>query len=443
MEQSPVDNLSHLERLPVELIQEIFFYALEINMTYASRYLWRVLSTQPILQALTILAYFDDDGQSPVETRYFLPAEYRLLSLEEKVHLQQMVLAQSWCNRQHLAVCRVKLARLVMAQAWHREDALEKEIHQAASAGQNLTINVENEWHRLFAALPEKEDESELKHHFILPVWVEQTGSSRTLDMQSNFYEQRLLRIVTWTYTSHNDGTYLKHTNGDLSIMAVRHIPSWLLRSRPWTLERLNLLQLLRQSFIVLPDDFVMSISAKAVFDGITNALEERNVLALTILLEIHSSFFKAAAWNFRRMMGVQLTPPSHHPLPLELFHLAIKQGDSAADLLWLLLRAGIDSLPRDDEPVTSWALQESTRSSATARDIAIASWLLKYMAGDWDFRLPLNRGYAFTDGALSWRVGNRENMPFSDLSFAEELSYLRGLNITPAGLNGTVCGDD
>ena len=60
-------ELSPLEALPVELIQQIFFHALEVNMPRASSHIASVLSDPSIYSALILFAYFDSDDESPVE----------------------------------------------------------------------------------------------------------------------------------------------------------------------------------------------------------------------------------------------------------------------------------------------------------------------------------------------------------------------------------------
>ena len=60
--------LSRIERLPTELVQQIFFDCLEVNMIKASAVLAKILSTDSTYKLLILFAFFDDDGVNPVET---------------------------------------------------------------------------------------------------------------------------------------------------------------------------------------------------------------------------------------------------------------------------------------------------------------------------------------------------------------------------------------
>lgn len=426
------DKLSALEKLPVELIQQIFFHALEVNLPRASEHLRQVLSTEQIFCSLITFAYFDDDGVGPVETKHFLPAEYRMLSCEDKVSLQQNMLTCRWCTYERIRTCLLPLSRLVIVQAWHQEHILDESHDQTPRVAHEKSIIVPNEAIRSLATLPSLDEYAKLETHFLTRPTIENLGSSHsTLQHNENAY---LPRIVTWTSSLDNQGIIHKSTDRSLTTLAARHIPDWLLRSTPWTGKQLQLLQLLRQGYTFIQHDHVMSISARAVFEGMRNAILEFNVAALTTLLEIHNVFFKSGTWTFQHMLATQLTPASYHPLPLELFHLAARQDNGATQMISLLLRAGIDSLPQDDEIITAWAVRGSQQGNV------LASWLLKHMEGTADYGLP-RRGHLFVDGCLSWRARARGDFPFPETSFATELGYIAGTSIVPAGVKGAICG--
>jgi len=394
----------------------------------------QVLSTEKIFGSLTIFAYFDDDGKSPVETKHFLPADYRMLSCEEKLKLQKSLFTCRWCTYERIQACLPQLSRLAMVQAWHQERAFEESHDQGTSMSLESTIIVPNEAIRGLATLPDLDEQAKLEQHYLARTTTENLGSSDSTLQHTNTI--CLPRIITWTSSLDDQGIRHKSTDRSLTILAARHIPNWLLRSVPWNDKHLKLLQLLRQGYTFIQDDHVMSISAKAVFEGMRNSISEANIVALTTLLEIHNVFFKSGAWSFQHMMANQLTPASHHPLPSDLFHLAARQENRATQMISLLVRAGIDSLPQDDEVVTAWAVRGSQQGNV------LASWLLKHMEGTADYGLP-RRGHLFVDGCLSWRARARGNFPFPETSFATELGYLAGTPIVPAGVNGAICGVD
>lgn len=429
-------KLSTLEKLPVELIQQIFFYALEVNMPRASTHLRQVLSTDAIFNALVLLAYFDDDGESPVETKHFLPGEYRILTCSEKIWLQKSVFSCRWCTYDHIVGCLPALSRLAMVQASHREQLLD-ESHDPGSTAQNTEFIVANDTIREFANLPSLMDEAGLEQHFLARTRIEDLGNSESLMRSLRHTNPTYLpRIVTWRSSSDDNGGIHKSTDKSVSVLAARHIPSRILVGGPLSGDRLALLQLLRQGYTFIQDDHVMSISATAVFDGMRAAIQDVNVVGLKTLLELHCVLFKSGAWTFQNMMSSVLTPPTHHPLPLDLFHQVARLETDSSELMSLLVRTGIDALPRDDEVVTAWAIYKSQQ------DDALAIWLLKHMEGNASYGLP-RRGHLFVDGCLSWRARARGAFPFPETSFATELGYLAGTPVVPAGLDGKPCGTD
>jgi hypothetical protein len=131
---SPPRTQSWLERLPVELIEQIFLHSLEISMAYASPFLCKTLSKESMYRTLILFAFFDDDEQNPVEEKHFKPAAYRLLSLTDKLRIQKGVLESRWCTMARVKQCLPTLMRLVIVQEWHRER--DWECAQAEAAAQ-------------------------------------------------------------------------------------------------------------------------------------------------------------------------------------------------------------------------------------------------------------------------------------------------------------------
>lgn len=429
-----ISKLSILERLPVELIQQIFFYALEVNLPRASHHLQQILSTDAIFKSLVLFAYFDSDGVSRVETKHFLPGEYRVLTCVEKIRLQESIFTCRWCTYERLVSCLPSLSRLAMVQAWHREK-LQDESHGRVGMPHEPSFIVANDLIRGLASLPSLEDEAKLEQHFLARTSIEDLGNSESLTPNAA-HGSWLPRIITWKSLSDDNGDIHKSTDRSISVLAARHIPSKILTEGPLVAEQLALLQLLRQGYTFVQGDHVMSISANAMFDGMRVAIQESNVTGLKTLLELHNVLFKSGAWTFAIMMSSSLTPPTHHPLPLDLFHLAVGQDAASSELLSLLLRAGIDALPQDDEVVTAWAVYKARENDT------LAQWLLKHMEGNASYGLP-RRVHLFVDGCLSWRARPRGNFPFSETSFATELGYLAGTPVVPAGIDGKPCGID
>lgn len=329
-------TLSTLESLPIELIQHIFFHSFEVNMPRASPYLAQVLSKPSIYTALVLFAYFDDDDQSPVETLHFRPAEYRRIALADHVRLQQGILACRWCTLDLLKSCMPVLSRLQMVQAWHREHDAE----QSLMIDPGSIPQVTNDVLRPVAALPALDDHVAMEKHFLAKLETAPTGdlglSVRSGTLGPVGEDKTLPRIMQWRSSVDEQGQPHKTIQEGISVLAARVIPDQALRGSPWTNARITLVQLLRQGMRFLGSEHVVSVSAKALFEGMSGAIRERNETALLVLLELHHAVMRLDAednagddvWGRSTPRGRCLVGPFTHPLPLELFHLACGQQE-------------------------------------------------------------------------------------------------------------------
>ncbi|KIV83070.1 hypothetical protein PV11_05130 [Exophiala sideris] len=481
MAASARNRLSTLESLPVEIIQNIFFHAFEVNMPRSSPYLAQALSNRSIYNALILLAYFDDDNEGPVNPTDFLPAEYRSIHLEDKIRLQQGILGCRWFTLELLKSRMPALSRLQMVQAWHREYKKEQ-ILLADKSVDSSNPRIPARFTAI-AALPSLDDHASMESHFLAnlepPFYHDLSGPERVPPQRPRPPYYRLVgpigdantlpRIMEWRIIS-EAGQLTKQSDVGISILAARVIPDRVLRVSDWTDERLEFVQLLRQGMRFLTADHVLVISAAALFDGMATAIEEGNEKALLVLLELHNAamplrsedsveFFDSARPGTRGWVR-----PFAHPLPLRLFHLACERDRQkhqetetstrpagwpslTARLLSLLIREGLSSIPNDDPVLTRWATHTATDSSSLAEDVLLARWLIRDMAGssayanDGDPRL-------FVDGVWSrpWRgdaADRTHAYPFAEHTFTDEIGYLyEGSRTTPVrALDGGPCG--
>lgn len=436
--ESDTGHLSQLESLPVELIQQIFFHALEVNLPRASNYLRQVLSTESTYNALITLAYFDDDGQSPVATKYIVPAKYHVLPVNEKVRLQSGILSCRWCSHERIRSCLGALSQLVMHQAWYRETH-DFDLISAGASSQD--VRVTNRFLESIAQLPEIDELERLAAHFMLTdsrLGIETSPhsvSTRQTQDAALYWATTRMCIITWTFKLDEHGQIHKATDYGLSTLAARSFPDWLVSKCFASEDSVRFLQLLRQGYTFIREEHVVSITAKAVFTGLAGAIRSHNVVALKTLLEIHNAFFKSGGYGLRQHMGRQLIAPSHHPIPASLFHLVTQQAEHDSEMMSLLLRAAIDTVHPDDECITAWAVKRADEGCK------VASWLLKHMEGTSHYGLP-PRGYLFVDGCLSWRRRAVVEFPFPETSFAAELGYLPGSTVIPTGPGTSICGE-
>lgn len=413
-------SLSHLETLPIELVQQIFFHCLEVNMIKASPVISKMLSTDSTYKLLILFAFFDDDGIHPVEIHNFRPVTYRELPVEEKIRLQEAILSCRWCSLQRIQACVPTLTRLKIVQEWYKEHNTIKSWPTDPPLISSSRASP--------PALPSLDDNPALENYFhVHPGDTDADGI--IVPDQTQYlpwlrpYDVRLSRDGFLIKQVHHIGA--GHRRMFTSTLAARHIPDKLLTGRPWTLEKLNFLKLLRQGFRHLTGDFILHISPHALFHGMADAIKENNTTALLVLLELHDAAFhiKNTTMDSHTVQNHNphnqlYTTPLSHPLPLSLFHLTTKHAYKEAEpLLSLLIRGGLDSLPKDDTIMTKWAL------TATAADPAIdsiAAFILTYMEG----------GLADFEGDGIFRHGRLvaefpQRFQWSGVgSFAEEIGY-------------------
>ncbi|KAL4898646.1 hypothetical protein BDV59DRAFT_7046 [Aspergillus ambiguus] len=106
----PTPSQSHLERLPVELIEQIFLHSVEFNLPRASLYLSRVLSNPLLYTWLIRLAFSspNESSKSSLFTADFLPYPLNVfaLSAAQRQDLQNNILTCRWCTFPLLRKCQ-------------------------------------------------------------------------------------------------------------------------------------------------------------------------------------------------------------------------------------------------------------------------------------------------------------------------------------------------
>ena len=438
-------TLSALERLPLEIIQQIFFACLEVKLANTSRTFNQALTDDRVYRSVILLAYFRDDGL-PVERQHFRPAVYRELTLMDRCDLQCAISKCRWHTLDRIKACLPILSRLAMVQAWHREKKDEllrkRSLPHEDDQGQSPDIYG-------VTPLPPLHDHHAMQEHFLATSNVNyyQNYSASTHPVLNVVGSQDFLPFIqTWQFSDDEWTGSVKHIDGARSVLNVLCIADRVVTGNPWTEKKLALLQLLRQGLRYKDTDPLLDIDAIAVFDGMASAIRDQNATALLVLLELWDRVFLYESSTFiaRYHRDIDLEDDrgkqqdrtkSLHPLPPSLFHLASKQGKSSPRLLALLIRASAASIPDDDPTLTSWALQ------ARAASTELGSWLLHYFEQTESERLS-NVFLTLSNGARAWR--QREgNEILPETSFTQEIGYIheRAQDQVPRSINGNICG--
>jgi hypothetical protein len=436
--ERPQQPLSALERLPVEIIQTIFFDTLEVNLANSSPSLNRALSQQSIYTSLLLFAFFDDDGLRPVEVKHFLPAKYRRLSVADRLRLQVQILECRWCTPDRIRSCIPTLSRLTMIQAWYRERDDEQKIIQdmvldLEHPGKDLPPVMEPQ-HLGIAALPDIDDQVALHNHFSATFSstyyaLSQHGESAIGPIGPGGF---LPFILCWTYDGPNkyktgEAVLGKELGFGKAVLGPILIPDRMLQGSPWTQEKLSILQLFSQSlrFAHCSDCDYLIIKEPAMLKGIESAITECDlamaVEALTTLLDLHvqvaSLYLDVSELRdfYEKPAGYPRThDPSWEVLPLRLFHLATKRDHGSSEILTLLIRASWSSIPSDDHILTAWALRSQERGEP------IGKWLNQYMERWHEYNIDITPALSFKGAMLC-----DDAWPFPKRTFDSDVGYI------------------
>jgi hypothetical protein len=392
---------SRLEQLPVELLELIFFFCLEINLPLASRTIGDKLKRPELFRTLTLYAFFEPVCHPEVQTRRIHPCLSERLEVHERISLQNSILSCKWCTLDLLQSCASELAELQMSQwlqverntiqvrldhggsywEWVRsKNAKILESYQAEDGPESDMPEPEaipNDSIKDAASfLPSVTDKDAIRRHFK----VDGEASNLPYVTTHDFND------YIWT-----EG-YFRPIRRGRCIFAARAVPQCALRGKPWTSAKIELLKLLRQGIRYLYGPPQIAISTDALFEGFRNAIIESNRAALLVLLELYLTCVK---WGneSKRPYGAESIKSSHYApvvyIPVDLFHLAythaatdVSSRDDRFQLLRLLFRGGIENIPPNDEILTHWAthVQADQSFGGQSEDARAATWLLQHM---------------------------------------------------------------
>ncbi len=335
----PARTQPWLERLPVELVEQVFFHALELNMPQASPFLCKTLSKESIYKTLILLAFFEDDEKYPVEKKHFAAGSYRTLSFAEKLRLQKGVLESRWCSVSRIRQCLPILQRLAGVQQWHRDhdEGLGKAV---APEKQDVT----RQQRQLPSSIPPLDNMPAVLASYT----TDCIPSDRDFSSDNPFIHRgafnvyklptRLLNPASWLNTINST----KNDNSD----------------------PVKFLTLLWNAYSNTNRACAPSPADPAVlFLGIETAIKERHREALDLLMQIYGQTLAKES-----EFGDEISLPIN---PIRLIHLATRQGADSEWMLKLLHRQLLEEVlcPRDDPVLIKWALEKEDVSEF-ARDL-------------------------------------------------------------------------
>ncbi|KAF3490666.1 uncharacterized protein GIQ15_00183 [Arthroderma uncinatum] len=347
-----------LQSMPTEILEQIFFECLEVNLLQVLPQLAQAVSTPRIYHCIATLAIWEDpdeegfmkNGNMNEQTRNlfnlsekeimkrFRPIGYRPLPIEEKKRLQSQILNCHWATFKLIASCVVECVDLTR---------LRINCYHKAKIG---SVNIE-----------EIMEEMEYRH-------------------LENYLDNLNLREPTGAPQSLRHALSKLPETSDIPVAFayVFVIPSKVIDGRPWTpdggsvSEKLNFFRLLR--LLLHPEkdpEPTQPFSRDVLHEGVRQAIIENDSTTVQRLLELDEYCVRSREFAFRSTLSFI---NSAYEIPPEHFVTAVRHSEGP-EMLQTLVRACAESLPYDNPEITEWALH-----GAENYESGFYQWLLDLM---------------------------------------------------------------
>ncbi|KAJ5318698.1 hypothetical protein N7476_005118 [Penicillium atrosanguineum] len=329
---------SLLESLPTELVEKIFSEALEVNLARASILIARQVSREAVYEMFLLQAYWNDPQDCVRDPHLHWNSAYQDIQLPKYDYAGQDIVAQHFsANRyQPLQIMeQEKLQRDVSSCRWFTL----ARFRQILPSLMTLTLNTVNyQW---------------VCSRGLLEPSMNRDSSFAALDPSNGpdaLYHDDVPRELEILDDVTIKGTYVNGACGRVHMIRtvrVSSLPEKVLHG-PWTEDRLHLLLLLRRAFgkrFRWYDDGLWSqrqrklspdFSIQACFEGIEDAIVEKNEVALRYLLDVMQTFGPSKSSSRR---GAHL--------PAKLYRLALRHAVSHPHMFDMFLEVGSNALPQ------------------------------------------------------------------------------------------------
>jgi hypothetical protein len=398
---------SAIEKLPPELIEQIFLSCLEVNLAKASPWLGKILAKESVYRILILFAFSKDAGHSTarttpfpnedpdefmldvsyrtslfaIATELFRPAVYRRLGDDERTRLQWQILPCRWCT-------------ITRIHRYHKELTLLDDAAPAQLLGVVLGVESSSSIPATTSPPFYKVELFKMWHIMVhendfffrsrpMPNYCETVFTEFQFPTVSHFHLKPQSPKQFW----HNSQETMVYSNA----INITCIPDCFLQGCPWTDRKLATLWVLRQGWEPFGRMEKLQLSAASLFEGINSAIVEHNIDALRLLLEIH---WLACVYTHEPPSGELLEDlqsvdplfsmqpwPFDHPIPLWIFHLAAQQGDYSTEMLSMLAAEDASSLVADDLILTKWAVHQDPKNNFSQRLLAFMAGLTRWKA--------------------------------------------------------------
>ena len=377
-------TLSHLEQLPVEILQTILLYSLNLGLPQASPYLGRALASDHVRTEL-VLRTFDlvtEESDS-----------------KERGSLQSALLRQKWmtwsflrkCHQPRLGRCAaVKLRELVLKYMPQIQESKVAEMELACANSSYFDDELQR-WSlgpgtSVFHGRATRDDGEESDHF-----WMIENGLYFTASFMP--WSAFFITVRKFSGAGHEHPwvtTVQESCNLELYSSSLT-IPEKLLHG-PWTQEKGNfLMDLFRVSAKI---DWINSTSGEVASKGLEDAIREDNVHAVRALVFADSTAMRrpdrfgsfipqeqtcqtrldlqgpwlcssSIFWSSRSTVGV--VPTTEH------LRIAVVEMNCNPHIIWALVdcaqRWAIDC---DDPEIVQWALADKAKSHVPSPPLSV-----------------------------------------------------------------------
>ena len=387
---NPVRRLSIFETLPVEIIDKIFLYSLEVNLPRASKIIARTLTSERIYRILILLAFWDDhsrDPLSPALRRILAPVDYKYVGpiLENaRRALQHNIFRFRWCTMDRL----LRQVPTLMVMTLHR-------------TWLDIGVKMEPNEQAALQRFMNREDDSILEFTGqgpLLPYFADMLESCSEIFPVFNRHSTHVykLRISPMSHIEIALEGYSGFFSPGLNTLiapalSLLYVPNYLLRGHTtgFTAEDVAFLEMLRMtSKSFKHQDCLMepwpatSINRPLLHKGVTKAIETKNYNAMISLLKLDEYHFSHAR-QFHDEVNRPYSIPSEHFIDVT----RVGRENPSLNLAFFeaLIRTSAESVPRTAPEILQWifdGVQLGKRNPTTFNVMVgnFAKWLSDFM---------------------------------------------------------------
>lgn len=386
---TPVRRLSIIEALPVELIEKIFLYSLEVNLPCASPIIAGTLSSERIYRILILLAFWDDHSGGPLSpalSRILAPIDYNCIgpiSEYARRTFQEKLFGFRWCTMDRL----LKQVPTLMVMTIHRtwlDNGMKMEPSEEAA----------------LQTFMNREDDSVLEFTGKSPLlpYFAQMQAPWAVNLPMSNKPSSYVYKLRISPMSHIDIT-IQGLKGSFEpgldtfiapALSLLYVPSYLLRGHAtgFTAEDVAFLEMLRMTSksykhpgCRMEPWTVTEIDRILLHKGVTKAIETKNYNAMISLLKLDEHHFGHVP-SFHDEDELYIIPSEHF---IHVTKVGRENPSLNMAFFEALIRTSAESVPGTAPEILQWIVDgvQLAKRNPTTFNVMIgnfAKWLSDFM---------------------------------------------------------------